>query len=368
MPTALTATYQAGTTTDPARVALAVSGAPTLTPPYQSNFAAGVDGWTVGSGSPTLTAPSAGSPATLRILTVSGSTGITNRTVTGLTIGQTYQVSAYVKLVAGIRVYLGVSTIGASTPLATTGVRTLITYSFVATATSHNVYLEVRPPVVFPSQSGDAYVDTVIVARTSGWLGTTIRRTDANGTNVLVRKSPTQDATGATGSGVMTLTDYEAALVGTVSYSVTDGNGVTAAATPLAAPTTPGLWVALPTTSTPAVPTPPAFVQPTMVTGYDEASESNGSVHKIIGRSDPIANPGPMATRSGQLVVWCADFAAAAALRDLFDAGLTAQLRQPSFPGMDLYFVATRVRVAPEDVTLSQKWTASIDYQEVARP
>ena len=40
MATALAATFA----TNPARVTLNVTGAPTLTPPYSSNFAAGVDG------------------------------------------------------------------------------------------------------------------------------------------------------------------------------------------------------------------------------------------------------------------------------------------------------------------------------------
>jgi hypothetical protein len=368
MATALAATYQPGTVTDPARVLLNVTGAPTLTPPYQSNFSASVDGWAAGAGAPTLTFNAGGTPATLRILTSAGTLSTATKSVSGLTVGQTYSVSVMARTAAG-KVLIGVSGVGA-TAYYTAATRTPIVYSFVATLTTHIIYAQVLPPVSFPSSAGDVYLDTVVVARTSGWLGTTITRTDANGTAVVVREAAGgQDATGATGSGVMAVTDYEHALTGLITYTVTDGNGATAtAAVGSLATFAPGLWFTIPTTSNPATPTPPQFVQATMVTGFDEASESSGSIHKIIGRADPIVNPGPLSTRAGSLVVWCADYTAAVALRKLLATGLTAQVRQPSFPGWDMYFVGTRVRIAPEDVTASQRWSATIDYQEVAVP
>jgi hypothetical protein len=363
MATALAATFQAGTLTDPARVLLQVTGAPTLTPPYTSNFAT-ADGWTAGTGAASVT-PTAG---TLRLLTNTDTAGIFDRTVTGLTVGQTYSFSLMANRASG-KILLAVAGQGNTAYFQpTVGVRTALSFSFTATLTSHIIRVQLQPPVTIGADVGDYAIDTVVVARTSGWLGTTIRRTDANGTSVVVREGPSgQDTTGTTGSGVMTVTDYEAALTGTVNYTVTDGNGVTANAS-VGAVVSPGLWFTLPATSNPATPTPPTFVQATMVTSFDEAADSNGSIHKIIGRADPVTNPGPLSTRSGSMAVWCTDYAAAVALRKLLANGAVAQLRQPSYPGMDMYFVGTRVRIAPEDITASQRWMATLDYTEVVVP
>lgn len=363
MPTAIAAVFA----TNPARVTLSVTGAPTITPPYQSNFAAGVDGWAAASGSPTLTAPSAGTPATLRIVSQPGLLATANRTVTGLTIGQTYKVSTMARAAAG-KIALGVTGIG-STAYLTPTTRAAVTYSFVATATSHAIEARLYPPTAFPAQSSDVYLDTVKVERTSGWLGTSITRTDVNGTNVVVREGPGgQDTTGASGSGVMTVTDYESAVQGVVSYTVTDGNGVTASTT-VTPPAAAGVWLTLPAQSNPATPTDPPFVSVAMVTEYDESGESNGTVHKIIGRADPIANPGPLAYRSGSMTLWCATYADARAVRSLLSAGAVAQLRQADYPGMDCYFVPTRVRAFPFEPTApTQRWGVVVEYQEVVSP
>lgn len=365
MATALAAVFAL----NPPRVTLSVTGAPTLTPPYASNFSAGVDGWTTGGGAPTLTAPSAGTPPTLRILTVAGSNGVAQRTVTGLTIGQTYRLAMMYRQADGNRTYIGVTGIGASGPLYS-ATRVAISYDFTATATSHTIYVQVNAPVVFPARSGDAYIDTVTVTRTSGWQGTTIRRTDANGTSVVVREGPGgQDATGVTGSGTMTVTDYEHALTGLVSYTVTDGNGATATANVASvAPYSPGVWVSRPAEGNPATPTAPPAVQVTSVLEWDEAGDSNGTIHKIINRADPIANPGPLGYRAGTMRLWCSDYAAAEAVRTLLSTGATAMIRQPDHSGMDMYFVPTRVRIAPEEVTTPQRWGVSVDFQEVVAP
>lgn len=362
MPTTLTATWQ----TNPARVLLQVTGAPTITPPYSSNFSAGVDGWLAGSGTPTLTAPSAGTPATLKIVPTAGTFGTATRNVTGLTIGQTYKVSAMARIVTG-RMTLGVSGIGSTTYFTST-TRAALSYTFVATATSHILNVTQTSPTTFPSSSGEGYVDTVVVTRTSGWGGTTIRRTDVNGTSVVVREGPAgQDTTGVTGSGVMTVTDYECAVQGVPSYTVTDGNAGTATTT--VTPTAPaGVWLTVPLKGDPVTPVAPPYVSVSLVTEWDESGDSSGTIHKVIGRSDPATNPGPLSLRTGTMKLWCATYAAATAIRAMLANGDTAQLRQPDYPGMDLYFVATRVRVSPEDVTPTQRWSATVDYTEVLAP
>lgn len=369
--TALAATYSAGSGVAPPRVLLQVTAAPTATVLYASNFAAGVDGWASGSGAPTISAPAAGtSPAALKMLTaaISGSSNYyyATRNVSGLVVGQSYTYSGFLRGGPGSKLTIAISTIG-GTGFLTVPTRTAVSYTFTALTTTHQIMVGILAPATSPAVAGEGYFDTLVVKPAGTWLGTTIVRTDDNGTAVVRKPAGGLDTTGTTGSGTMTLTDYEAALTGAVSYTVTDGNGGTAVAN-LSAPATPGLWIDLPTTSNPATPTAPRFVQPTMVTGFDEASESNGTIHKIIGRADPIGNPGPLATRAGTLKVWCADYAAAVALRKLFADGLTGHLRQPSFAGMDMYFIATRVRIDPEEITQSQRWGASVDYQEVASP
>ena len=366
MATALAATFQAGTTTDPARVLLAVTGAPSQTVSYASTFTTTDDGWT-GSGGTFVLNPTEGAAAnTLELQGAAGVTSTFSRTVTGLTIGQTYAYTLMATPTFGGTVAIGVTGIGATSFRHLTA-RAPMAYSFTATATSHVITVLTKGPNI--GLGGSFILDTVKVTKTSGWLGTTIRRTDANGTSVVVREAIAgQDTTGTTGSATMSVTDYEAALTGTVSYTVTDGTGVTATAT-VTPPATAGVWLTLPAVSDPAVPTPPAFVPVVMVTSYDEDSASNGSLHWVINRADPIANPGPLQLRSGSVDLWCTDYPTAKAVRTLLAGGAVAQLRQPSFPGLDLYLVATGgVGIRHETLTTPQRWVATVTFQEVTAP
>lgn len=129
--------------------------------------------------------------------------------------------------------------------------------------------------------------------------------------------------------------------------------------------TTAGVWVSLPATATPSAGTVTGLAV-AMVLDYEEASQSNGSLHTIIGRADPIANPGPLSLRTGTLELYCADYVAAKAVRALLSAGDVAQVRQPTHPGLDLYFVAQRVTLAPDETaTAPRRWVATVDYAEV---
>ena len=109
-----------------------------------------------------------------------------------------------------------------------------------------------------PTLHPNAYLHTATLVKTSGWDGTRITRTDANGT-APVRTAPGQDTTGTTGSATMTVTDYELALTGTATYTVTDGHGATATVvltpgfTPATAATT-GVWLTAPALANPATP------------------------------------------------------------------------------------------------------------------
>lgn len=368
--TALAATYQAGTALLPPRVLLQVTAAPSLTASYVSNFAASVDGWT-GPGGSTLTFNQSPNTA-LRLQGAAGVTTTFSRTVTGLTIGQTYRYSLMANQTAGSSVTLSVTGKVGGT-IARPSPRSAMAYSFVATATSHVLTITINPgktPVGSPGVVADVLVDTVVVIRSSGWQGTTIRRTDANGTSVVVRENDGgQDAVGTSGSATMTVTDYEAALTGPVSYTVTDGNGGTATAN-LAAPSAPGLSLTLPATSAPGVPVAPTYAQVDRLTRYSETSPSRSTVHEVINRADPIVNPGPLGYRSGVFVIWAKDFATARQVRAMLALGLTAHLRQPDFPGLDLYFtVVGDVTIEHEDEDTSpRRWSVTIAYQEVAAP
>lgn len=368
MPTTLTATYQAGTSTLPPRVLLQVTGAPSLTASYTSNFAASVDGWT-GSAGTTLAFNQSPNVA-LRITGAAGTSSTFSRTVTGLTVGQVYRFSAMVDLVAGASIALGItgkvnSTIGRPAS------RSAMSVSFTATATSHVITFTVNPgktPSGGSPISAAFLVDTVVVIRTSGWQGTTIRRTDANGTAVVVRENDGgQDTVGTSGSATMTVTDYEAALVGVVTYSVTDGNGGNSGQIMLP-PSSPGAWLTLPATAVPGTPVAPTNVAIDLVTGYTEDSPSNGSAHVIIGRADPILNPGPLALRRGSLSLWCKDYETARQVRTMLSTGAVAMLRQPTFVGLDLYFVAQDLAIEPAEQSEPQRWVVTLAFQEVGAP
>lgn len=362
MATALAASFQAGTTTDPARVLLSVTGATGPTIAYASNFTSTVDGWT---GSTVALTANFGGTGKLRLSAGSGTyTASASRTVTGLTIGSVYTYSLLVDRSGQGTCALGVTGMAPTAyMLLPAGTPTAMSYTFTATATSHVITF-----LISQTLGGTDFRlrDVSLITRT-GYLGHTIARTDANGT-APVRLAPLQDVAGAAGSATMTVTDYEAALTGTVAYTLTTGAGATVNASVVNSGA-PGVWLTLPALADPATPTPPPFVQLAMVTGWDESAKSNGSLHTIVGRADPIANPGPLALRAGSLVLLCADYATARAVRLLVDDGDVALLRQPTFPGGDLYLVATEVAVAPAQANAPvQMWNATVRYQEVLEP
>ena len=342
--------------------------------PYTSAFSVGnVDGWTGSAGTSLAyatgyTTGGVTIPVGLTVTTAAETVGVFSRTVTGLVAGQFYTFSLMAIRTSGT-IALGRTGGTGGSAVQPTG-RGPVSFSFLASATSHVITVTITPPTTAGTDVGKYRLDTIRVVRLSSWLGTTITRTDTNGT-ATVRLSPAQDAAGTSGSATMTVTDYEAALTGVVSYTVTDGDGGTATATSTATAGA-GVWLTLPANSNPGAPTAPPFVQPTMITGYDKSAESNGSLHKIIGRADPIANPGPLTLGDGTVELWCPDYAAAAAVRALLADGDVAQLRQASFPGLDMYLTATAVTVTPTTVGAmtsgAQSWTATVTFDEVRAP
>jgi hypothetical protein len=127
----------------------------------------------------------------------------------------------------------------------------------------------------------------------------------------------------------------------------------------------PGVWLTLPATYVAGV-SPPVNVAVLAVTTYDEDRESGGSLHRIINRPDPIANPGPLSDRSGTMTIWCDSYAAAKRIGDVLAAGDVGLVRQPDFPGLDVYFTPRRVSVRTAGARL--RWTVQLAYEEVAAP
>lgn len=105
------------------------------------------------------------------------------------------------------------------------------------------------------------------------------------------------------------------------------------------------------------------------VLNYDESEERTGELRQVIARRDPVGNPGVMTLRRGALSLWFNDYADARAARSVLDRSQTVLLRQPDFPGMDLYFNPSRVKLEPASLeTQVIRWQVTVDYDEVLAP
>jgi hypothetical protein len=122
--------------------------------------------------------------------------------------------------------------------------------------------------------------------------------------------------------------------------------------------TAPGPWL-----STPAWDTVPSILN------YDETEERGGQLRRVINRRDPVGNAGVMGYRTGTLDMWFANYADARAARAVLERGQTVLLRQPDFPGLDLWFVPGTVKLAPASLdTATIRWQLTVTYDEVAAP
>jgi len=371
--TSISASPAAETATRPPSVLLQVTGAPN--PPanaYASNFGAGVDSWTTSGTGNTVAQDTTTTPKSLK-LTANPGPGTASRVVTGLTVGASYRLKLLFITTQG-QMRLGVSGIGATSWVSggafgfgsTPAKYVALDYVFTATATSHTITVEAQRTTL---ATASVNFHTVTVQPAGTWQGTTIYRTDNNGTDVPVREDVGgQDVTG----GTMTVTDWEAALIGEVNYRVVDGLGGTASTfVDASANTGSGVWITLPASATPSAGAggAPACVNVPLVTGYDAAAETTGVVHQVIGRADKIGNPGPLSTRSGSLELFELDYAAAKAVRALLANGDVALLRQPDYVGLDLYFLTMRVaEQARQEETAPRRWQVSVGYEEVVSP
>lgn len=181
---------------------------------------------------------------------------------------------------------------------------------------------------------------------------TALTRTDANGVRP-VRLQPGQDLIG----GTLVVEDHEAALVGSCTYDVR----VAAEARTASITLLNGGWRLCPTGL------PQFQTSVDIMTGYDAARPAATIVHEVIGRPDPVARIVPHGSRRGTLTLWCRDYAAATATVDVYRRGEVVMLRQPAYPGLDMYHVSTDIRETGYDEAM-RRWRVDVTYVEVAFP
>lgn len=183
----------------------------------------------------------------------------------------------------------------------------------------------------------------------------TITRMDGNGLGTPRRLSGQVPI-----SGGMILLDYEAALTGDVTYTVTDSAAATVEATTSLGVAFPALHVAQ---------QPSTLTYLTAIVDYAAEQENAAVVHRVIGREDPIVTTTVTRTREGTLTLWAGSYTDARAAIDVATRGDVLMLRQPTFDRMDMYFVATRTSTQPrQEDTTPKRWSVELTYVEVFSP
>ena len=204
--------------------------------------------------------------------------------------------------------------------------------------------------------TADTTLAAVTIAITGAPTGdVTVSRADGNGIGTPRRLSGQVPI-----SGSMTLFDYEAALAGDVTYTVTDSAAATVQATT-------SLGVAFPALHVAQQPSTLQFLN--ALTEFDESRENAATVHRIIGRADPVVVTTVTRTREGRMVIWTGSYTDARAVIDVAAAGEVLILRQPTFDRMDMYFVALRTSNQPrQEDTAPRRWSVEVQYVEVSSP
>jgi hypothetical protein len=202
----------------------------------------------------------------------------------------------------------------------------------------------------------DIATASVLLTITKTETITRVTREDINGTHEV--RTPVY-VLPSTGTGILHITDYEAAH-GPATWRVY-GTGSTVLATKTAT-----LSLAQPWLFVPAL--PELSVTVPQITTYRSARSSSTILHQVIDRRDPVVSIGKLGLREGQLDLWCPDYLSTRALDAAFDSGEILQLRQ-TVPGLDMYFTVSDTDVQPisEEGALT-KYLYSVRFQETARP
>lgn len=371
---------------DQGKITLSVTGAsgalPVGSAVYTSNFTVAYDSWAAGSDS----VANFGTGFMISSNPIPGWTGSGTgdwyhvdqylaRTVTGLTIGHVYRVSAEMKVYAGpstMLAYLGVSGIDDADPVAINKTSyTTLTYEFTATATSHSVRLRRTT-----GTTGTIRLRSVVVQRYSSTSATPLilTRSDANGTR-FVRLT---EGAAADSSGAMTAIDYEASYANVV-YRVIDAAGnsaYTSTIQPFTASTIDPDEVQIVAVGTSLV---AGLVR---VDGFDRRFEfrDSGSPLAVIGRQDPVVttrSDNAWTKRRGSVTLFARDEADLDAIQSVYEGSRVVLLRTRETSVRDMYHVASSINVRPMTLladgvtgTTHSGWTYQVDveFQEIAWP
>lgn len=105
-------------------------------------------------------------------------------------------------------------------------------------------------------------------------------------------------------------------------------------------------------------------VTPRLVTEYDAGRSAEVTVHRIIGRPDPIVTrSSAVGLRSGTLQIWCEDDATAQALVELLRLG-TFMVTSTDAASLAMYAEATGTRAQPTGDEKT-RWLVAVEYVEV---
>ena len=266
--------------------------------------------------------------------------------LTGLTIGRSYHVEVTYEVPGGGEALCSFTPPTDSVTLPTGSGTIVVSTVVVPSATSGTL-------TFFPYTAGALRLEHVRVIELLDGYAFTLTRSDANGLRA-VRLYEDQNPL----SGSLIVTDYEAALTGPITYTVT----TTETATDTTALDLDETWLMVPVT-------PQHSVEVALVTGYGEASEAGSTVHRIIGGRATLTLR-PLGSREGTLGIWCPDYPSAAAVRAVYGRGEVVLLRQPDHAGLDLYHAATgRVSITPhDDATQPRRWQVEVEYTEAGVP
>lgn len=186
----------------------------------------------------------------------------------------------------------------------------------------------------------------------------TIARSDANG-NGVVRQAVGQ----VVSAGSLVVRDYEAALTGFIFYTATDSSGATVG------PQFAVLENVVTLPQVAPVGQPQYGVAIDAVVEYDATRGTGSVVHDPLGATKPIVIVGRMKLRQGNISFYAATYGSVGPLENVFELGSVLMVRQPTYPGMDMYCVVTDSRVAPRaDATSPRRWDVTATYVETAAP
>jgi hypothetical protein len=212
-------------------------------------------------------------------------------------------------------------------------------------------------------------VDLTLTALPAGRLE--LWRYDANGSRRV--RLTTADAIQETAGGSLVVTDQEPALVGDVSYSISDGS------TTIYTDPAPIGWSGAPGVLLTVAADPSSWWMPGLwLEDWRMSRESGAQLHRIMDRTDPVDTGTADGPRTGQVVLLCDDWPQAYQLeqaimsRDAYElqGGKPAtrrvvMLRQAEHVGLDVLLNVERLELAvAQGSTSPRRWRVTLTGTE----